>query len=102
MTKERNLLGKTTIVGLTAVKEAVQFHNSHYSQPENVPITKRYESGHEIWPCNVLENELRKRRLRSQRNKTRLERKKKRTQESRKNKSRCLQRGGQLKRKKRA
>jgi len=40
VTKERNLLGETTIVGLRAVKEALRFHDPQHSQPENVPITK--------------------------------------------------------------
>ena len=40
MTKERNLLGETAIVGLRAVKEAVRIHDPQHSRPEKVPITK--------------------------------------------------------------
>ena len=37
VTKEHNLFGETTIVGLRVVKEAVRFHDPQHSQPENVP-----------------------------------------------------------------
>ena len=40
VTKERNLLGETTIAGQRAVKEAVRFHDPQHSRPENVLISK--------------------------------------------------------------
>jgi len=40
VTKERNFLGETTIVGLRTVKEAVRFHDPQHWRPQNVPTTK--------------------------------------------------------------
>ena len=40
VTKDRALLGETTVVGIRAVKEAVRFHDPVHHKPENIALTK--------------------------------------------------------------